>query len=105
MKKICLFVMMFGSLCFISCSKNAKPAEEQQAEETVVVAEEAAPAEEVIDESDPRYYDHIMDLYEKAVKENDLEVIAATTENLAMAQFEGLLTPEQEKRWAKLAGE
>lgn len=110
MKKISLFVIL-AAACLVSCSKKPAANTDEQAQDTVAVSEEA-PAldeavneelfEEEIHENDPRYYDHIMDMYVHAVKFNEDEIMMATAENIAEAQMEGLLSEEQEKRWRNI---
>lgn len=56
-------------------------------------------------ESDEDSYDHVMDMYIQAVIDGDEEIIMATAENIAESQMEGLLTPEQEKRWQNIDAE
>lgn len=97
MKKV-LFLAAFAMIALVwtSCSKSAQTTE-TQAEETV--------SEEVVVEEPQNieaYYDEVLDMYEEAAKNNDFEVISATTENLAEAEMEGLLTPAQVERWHKL---
>lgn len=58
--------------------------------------------EEVVDEDS---YDHVMDMHIQAVIDGNEEIIMATTENMAEAQMEGFLTPEQEKRWLNIDAE
>ena len=97
MKKF-LFLSAFAMtvLAWTSCSKSAQTTK-TQGEEAVI--EEVA-AEETL--SNEAYYDEVLDMYENAFKNNDFEVISATTENLAEAEMEGLLTPVQLERWHKL---
>ncbi|MBP5476215.1 MAG: hypothetical protein J6Y00_00800 [Paludibacteraceae bacterium] len=97
MKKL-LFLSAFAmiALAWTSCSKSAQTTK-TQGEEAVI--EEVA-AEET--QSNEAYYDEVLDAYENALKTNDFEVISATTENLAEAEVEGLLTPVQVERWHKL---
>ena len=60
---------------------------------------------EIIEEVDEDSYDYVMDMYIQAVIDGDEEIIMATTENMAESQMEGLLTPEQEKRWQNIDAE
>lgn len=98
MKKV-LYLTAFAmiALAWTSCSKNAQTSGnqgEQVASEEVIIVDE--PQADEVD------YDAIMDMYEEAIKNNDLEVISATSENLAEVEMEGLLTPAQVERWHKL---
>lgn len=97
MKKT-LFLTAFAliALAWTSCSKSAQTTE-AQGEEAVI---EEVNVEET--QSKEAYYDEVLDMYENALKTNDAEVLSATSENLAEAEMEGLLTPAQVERWHNL---
>lgn len=97
MKKVLLTAFAMIALVWTGCSKSTQ-ATEAKGEEAV--AEEFITVDEP--QTDEVDYDAIMDMYEEAIKNNDFEVISATSENLAEAEMEGLLTPAQVERWNKL---
>jgi len=60
---------------------------------------------EMVVEEEGDDYDKMMDSYVEACVSNNEEVMHALIEDLAMCQFEGEFTPEQEKRWQNIDAE